>query len=103
VIPKTWDEEALADLEVPLVDPDYSPKDISADDYYRFPVRPIYKSYPKYHPNNLKCASSPPGYTDGPFLSGRRCFGELKCGPVPPAAYVITDPSIPNFQMPNLS
>jgi hypothetical protein len=59
VIPKTWDEEALADLEVPLVDPDYSPKDISGDDYYRIPVRPIYKSYPKYHPNK-----EPHGYRE---------------------------------------
>lgn len=47
VIPKTWDEQALADLEVPLADPSNSPKDISADDYYRIPVRPIYRSYPK--------------------------------------------------------
>ena len=50
VIPKTWDEEALASLEVPLADPRYSPKDISAEDYYRLPVRPIYKSYPKISP-----------------------------------------------------
>lgn len=45
-IPRTWDEEALAELEVPLADPSHSPRDISADDYYRIPVRPIYKSYP---------------------------------------------------------
>ena len=37
VIPRTWDEQALADLEVPLADPSHSPKDISADDYYRIP------------------------------------------------------------------
>src|SRR5262249_42077013 len=47
-IPKTWDETALADLEVPLADASHSPKHISASDYYRIPVRPIYKSYPKY-------------------------------------------------------
>ena len=51
MIPKTWDESALADLEVPLADPRYSPKHISAEQYYRIPVRPIYKSYPKYHPD----------------------------------------------------
>ena len=59
VIPKTWDEQALADLEVPLVDSSRSPKDISADDYYRIPVRPIYKTYPKYHPDR-----EPPGYVE---------------------------------------
>jgi hypothetical protein len=59
VIPKTWDEEALADLEVPLADPSRSPKDISAEDYYRIPVRPIYKSYPKYHPDK-----EPHGYRE---------------------------------------
>jgi hypothetical protein len=56
-IPKTWDEQALADLEVPLADASYSPKDISADDYYRIPVRPIYKSYPRYHVDK-----EPPGF-----------------------------------------
>jgi len=59
VIPKTWDEQALADLEVPLVDSSRSPKDISADDYYRIPVRPIYKTYPKYRPDR-----EPPGYQE---------------------------------------
>jgi len=59
VIPKTWDEEALAGLEVPLADPHYSPKHISAADYYRIPVRPIYKSYPRYHPDK-----EPPGYQE---------------------------------------
>jgi Di-haem oxidoreductase, putative peroxidase len=58
-IPKTWDEEALAELEAPLADPSHSPKHISADDYYRIPVRPIYKSYPKYHPDK-----EPPGYRE---------------------------------------
>jgi RoxA-like, cytochrome c-like len=49
-VPKTWDDDAMATLEVPLADPSYSPKHISAQDYYRIPVRPIFKSYPKYHP-----------------------------------------------------
>lgn len=59
VIPKTWDEQALADLEVPLADPNHSPEDISADDYYRIPVRPIYQSYPIYHPDK-----EPRGYRE---------------------------------------
>lgn len=58
-IPRTWDEEALAGLEVPLADPSHSPRDISADDYYRIPVRPIYKSYPKYDPDK-----EPRGYRE---------------------------------------
>ena len=59
VIPKTWDDEALVNLEVPLADPSRSPKDISAADYYRIPVRPIYKSYPMYHPDQ-----EPRGYRE---------------------------------------
>ena len=56
VVPRTWDERALADLEVPLADASHSPRHISAEDYYRIPVRPIYKTYPKYHPDK-----EPPG------------------------------------------
>jgi hypothetical protein len=59
VIPRTWDTDALASLEVPLAEPNHSPKHISADDYYRLPVRPIYKSYPRYHPDR-----EPQGYGD---------------------------------------
>ena len=59
VIPKTWDEQALAELEVPLADPSRSPKVISADEYYRIPVRPIYQSYPAYHPDR-----EPRGYLE---------------------------------------
>src|SRR5205807_781450 len=49
-IPKAWDERALATLEVPLARPDISPVHVSADCYERIPVRPIYKTYPVYHP-----------------------------------------------------
>ena len=59
VVPKAWDERALADLQIPLVDPGRSPRDISADDYYRIPVRPIYKTYPKYRPDR-----EPRGYQE---------------------------------------
>jgi hypothetical protein len=47
-IPRAWDDDKLASLEVPLANPLGSPKHISADYYYRIPVRPIYKSYPYY-------------------------------------------------------
>jgi hypothetical protein len=49
-IPRTWDDDAIATLEVPLADPVGSPKHASADYYYRIPVPPIYKSYPVYAP-----------------------------------------------------
>lgn len=60
VIPKTWDDEAVASFQVPLADASVSPKHISSDYYYRMPVRPIYKSYPVYHPS-----SEPAGYFSG--------------------------------------
>jgi hypothetical protein len=58
-IPKTWDDEAMATLEVPLANPVGSPKHASADYDYRIPVRPIYKSYAVYAPGH-----EPPGYLD---------------------------------------
>ena len=58
-IPKTWDDQAMATLEVPLANPIGSPKHVSADYYYRIPVRPIYKSYPVYAPGH-----EPPGYME---------------------------------------
>lgn len=59
VIPRTWEDGAIADLEIPLADPVGSPKNITADYYYRMPVRPIYKEYPVYAPGH-----EPPGYMD---------------------------------------
>jgi hypothetical protein len=58
-IPRMWDDAAMATLEVPLADPIGSPKHVSADYYYKIPVRPIYKSYPVYAPGH-----EPPGYMD---------------------------------------
>src|ERR1700760_1603772 len=58
-VPRTWDETAISTIEVPLSHPEYSPKHISADFYYKMPVRPIYESYPVYHPDR-----EPPGYID---------------------------------------
>ena len=56
-VPRVWDDEAIATLELPLADPVGSPKHISSDYYYRIPVRPIYKSYPVYAPGH-----EPPHY-----------------------------------------
>jgi hypothetical protein len=59
VIPKTWDDAAIASLEVPVVVPKYSPKPVSADYYYKIPARTIYKSYPIYAPGR-----APVGYLE---------------------------------------
>ena len=59
VIPKTWDDEAVSSLEVPLAKASASPVHVSADYYYRIPVRPLYKTYPVYHPSK-----EPAGYFD---------------------------------------
>ncbi len=58
-IPKTWDDTALAALEVPLANPIGSPKHVPADYYYKIPARPIYKQYSLYAPDR-----EPPGYMD---------------------------------------
>lgn len=58
-IPKTWEDEAVATLELPLADPVGSPKQVSAEYYYRIPVPPIYKGYPVYAPGH-----EPAGYMD---------------------------------------
>jgi hypothetical protein len=50
LVPTTWDDAAIATLELPLANPVGSPKHVSADYYYRIPVAPIYKSYPVYAP-----------------------------------------------------
>jgi hypothetical protein len=47
-IPRTWDDAEIARHEVPLAQPEASPKHVSSDYYYRIPARPIYKSYPVY-------------------------------------------------------
>jgi hypothetical protein len=59
LIPKTWDVEALQSMELPMPDPAASPTYVSADYYYRIPVRPIYKTYPVYFPKK-----EPSGYFD---------------------------------------
>jgi len=58
-IPRTWDDAAMAELEVSLADPVGSPRHAPADYYYRLPVRPIYKHHPVYAPDH-----EPPGYIE---------------------------------------
>lgn len=56
-IPRTWDDDAIRTLEVPLAHAQASPVHVSSNYYYRIPVRPIYKSYPVYEPSR-----EPKGY-----------------------------------------
>lgn len=63
-IPRTWTDAAVAELEVPLAKPSYSPVHISEAAYYQMPVRTIYRTYPVYHPNR-----EPAGYME--YLKGR--------------------------------
>jgi hypothetical protein len=58
-IPRTWDDQAVAALEVPLANPTYSPQHVNADYYYRMRVRPIYRTYPVYAPGK-----EPSGYME---------------------------------------
>jgi hypothetical protein len=56
-IPRAWDASALAELELPLADQAATPQHLTPAQYYGMPVRPIYRSYPIYHPD-----AEPPGY-----------------------------------------
>ena len=56
-IPRTWDDEEIARHEVPLAQPEASPKHVSSNYYYRISARPVYKSYPVY-----AYGHEPPGY-----------------------------------------
>jgi hypothetical protein len=47
-IPRAWDDKAVEGLELPLAQRDRSPRYMSADEYYKLKVRPIYRSYPAY-------------------------------------------------------
>jgi len=58
-VPRVWDERELASFEVPLAQPEASPKHAAPDYYYRIPVRPVYKSYPIYAPG-----AEPPNYIE---------------------------------------
>ena len=58
-VPRTWDDAAVVDLELPLAAERYSPVHVSSTYYYSMPVRPVYKSYPIYAPGK-----EPAGYLD---------------------------------------
>jgi hypothetical protein len=56
-IPKAWDDSETTSFELPLAQPDRSPRYLSAKEYYSIPVRPAYRTYPYYAPNK-----EPAGY-----------------------------------------
>ena len=56
-IPRAWDDSAMAELELPLAGLGRPVQHVSSDYYDRIPVRPVYKTYPVYHP-----AREPAGY-----------------------------------------
>jgi hypothetical protein len=47
-IPRVWDNSAVKDFELPLIQRDRSPRYMTADEYYKLKVRRIYRSYPVY-------------------------------------------------------
>jgi hypothetical protein len=57
-----WDERALKEMELPVVVPEYSPRPVSGEYYYKIPARTIYKSYPIYAPG--RGPSGYPGWTN---------------------------------------
>ena len=78
--------DALERLELPVSKPEYSPKAVSEDYYYRIPAATIYKSYPVYAPGRVplgyieKLKRLPPGARMGDnknaFLGGYRLWDE---------------------------
>jgi hypothetical protein len=50
-VPKTWDEQGIASLDLPRADAKLRVEHVSADYYYSLPVRRFYKSYAVYHPS----------------------------------------------------
>ena len=58
-IPRTWDPQAMASLQVPLATRSASPVPASAEFYYRLPEMKIFRSYPIYAPGR-----EPAGYAE---------------------------------------
>jgi hypothetical protein len=55
--PKTWDDEAIATLDVPIADKNTVLKHTTAQTYYSIALRGIWRNYPIYAPGK-----EPPGY-----------------------------------------
>jgi hypothetical protein len=50
-VPRAWSAEGVSTFELPLASAAHSPVHVPEDYYYRLPVRPVYRSYPIYHPD----------------------------------------------------
>jgi len=59
IIPKAWDDAALAGWHVPLAASGAEPVPLTAEQFYRLPELKIYKSYPVYAPGK-----EPDGYME---------------------------------------
>jgi mono/diheme cytochrome c family protein len=57
LIPRAWDARETNSFELPLAQPDRSPRYPSEKEYYSYEVRPIYRTYPIYAPDR-----EPSGY-----------------------------------------
>lgn len=56
-VPRAWDDREAGTFEMPLVQPEHSPRYLSAAEYYALDVIPIYRGYPVYVREK-----EPPGY-----------------------------------------
>lgn len=59
-VPRTWDEVALASLELPNAATGVSARHVSSEFYYGIPATTVFRSFPVYHPDR-----EPAGYRDG--------------------------------------
>jgi mono/diheme cytochrome c family protein len=59
VIPRAWDDREVETFEVPLAQPDRSPRYLTAAEYYALEVMPIYRGYSVYSPGR-----EPAGYME---------------------------------------
>lgn len=59
VVPRAWDDREVEGFEVPLAQPDRSPRYLPAAEYYALEVTPIYRGYPVYAPGK-----EPTGYIE---------------------------------------
>lgn len=58
-VPRTWDEAALATMELPNAVTGTPPRHVTADFYYRIPAQTIWRTWPVYHPDR-----EPAGYRE---------------------------------------
>jgi hypothetical protein len=58
-IPRAWTDRDVAGFEIPLAQPDRSPRYLPAAEYYASEVTPIYRGYPVYLPEK-----EPAGYIE---------------------------------------